>query len=203
MSTTPPYESADYDTAFMSFVNEVEHVQSEALGNWMVEKFNPQTVVDLGCASGLYLLPYKRAGAQVWGVDMSEDGGKLLDENEYARLDLRFPLPYVTRGSADLVICFEVAEHLHEEYANGLVANICFLAKSLILFTGATPGQGGTNHHNEQPHEYWLSKFREYGWCVRPPQGEMREMLKEFEPMRNKEVSGWIIDNSFLLQRIN
>ena len=42
----------------------------------------------------------------------------------------------------------------------------------IILFSGAIPGQGGTNHVNEQWHSYWIEKFLRFGYvaidCIRP-----------------------------------
>jgi hypothetical protein len=32
--------------------------------------------------------------------------------------------------------------------------------------TAATPGQGGTEHVNEQPNEYWIEKFRHRGFAL-------------------------------------
>jgi hypothetical protein len=32
-----------------------------------------------------------------------------------------------------------------------------------IVFTAAPPGQGGTGHLNEQPAEYWISRFARRG----------------------------------------
>lgn len=194
------FEDHDYDAAFMDFVVNVESIQARALGEWMIHRHFPQSVVDFGCGPGLYLLPYKKAGATVLGIDAATAGGGLLDPEEYVRADLRFPLMHPRlHGSFDLAICFETAEHIHPHYADRLVDTICS-ASNFVLFTGATPGQGGTNHHNEQPHEYWLQKFEErHGFVVHPIQDEMRAMLAEFEPMRNKEVSGWIIDNCFFL----
>jgi hypothetical protein len=34
-----------------------------------------------------------------------------------------------------------------------------------VVFTAATPGQGGgADHVNEQPHEYWIKKFEQRGY---------------------------------------
>lgn len=190
------YEEEDYGPDFMKFVIDVESIQAKALGEWMLTKFKIGSVIDLGCGPGLYLLPYKKAGADVMGLDAAKAGGGMLGPSEYYRADLRFK---TTPGfRRDLVICFETAEHLHEEFADTLIESIC-ACSDLVLFTGATPGQGGTNHHNEQPHEYWLAKFAARDYTVHPLQDEMRAMLAQFEPERNKAVSGWIMDNSFLL----
>lgn len=193
------FEDHDYDAAFMDFVIAAESVQAKALGEWMVHRHFPRNVIDFGCGPGLYLLPYKESGAKVLGIDAATAGGGLLDPEEYLRADLRFPLIHpVDYGSFDLAICFETAEHLSPECADQLVETVC-CASNFVLFTGATPGQGGTNHHNEQPHEYWLQKFERHGFVIHALQGEMQAMLAEFEPLRDREVSGWIIDNCFFL----
>ena len=65
-----------------------------------------------------------------------------------------------------LVVCTEMAEHLDPEHADHLVSLLAGLAQSAIYFTAATPGQGGQDHVNEQPREYWVSKFAALGWVL-------------------------------------
>jgi hypothetical protein len=52
----------------------------------------------------------------------------------------------------------EVAEHLKESRAAGLVEDLTKLA-DVILFSAAIPGQGGTDHVNEQFLSYWTALF--------------------------------------------
>ena len=33
-----------------------------------------------------------------------------------------------------------------------------------VVMTAAPPGQGGTDHVNEQPNSYWIEKFRKRGF---------------------------------------
>jgi len=37
-------------------------------------------------------------------------------------------------------------------------------ASKVILFSAALPGQGGTNHINEQPPEFWQKKFMKFNY---------------------------------------
>jgi hypothetical protein len=60
--------------------------------------------------------------------------------------------------SFDLVESLEVAEHLPQSAADVFIDNLADHGR-LILFSAATPGQGGENHINEQPWEYWRQKF--------------------------------------------
>jgi hypothetical protein len=65
--------------------------------------------------------------------------------------------------SRDVAISFEVAEHLPEAYADRFVNLMC-LGSDNVVVSAATPGQGGLDHVNEQPHEYWISKFSQRGY---------------------------------------
>lgn len=184
----------------MQFILNVESIQAKGLGTWLQDRFKPKSVIDLGCGPGLYLLPFKDAGAEVLGVDACEAGGSLLDESEFSRIDLRFP--FCPERRYDLAICFEVAEHLHPRFSERLVDTL-WDCSDVVLFTGATPGQGGSFHKNEKPHAYWLDMFRErHGYVLHPFHEAMRAFLEQYRPqVATGEVSGWLLNNSFLLWR--
>jgi hypothetical protein len=52
----------------------------------------------------------------------------------------------------------EVAEHLSARRAPAFVTELCSLS-DFVLFSAAIPGQGGTNHVNEQWPQYWAAMF--------------------------------------------
>lgn len=196
------HEEQDY-VNMMDFIIKVESVQAKFLGDWMASQFPAmKKVVDLGCGPGLYLTPYKKAGMQVMGIDGCSEAGLSIAKREFARKDLRFALgpdELVWKEKADLAICFEVAEHLHERFADTLVNSICACGR-MVLFTGAVPGQGGTFHYNEQPHAYWLRKFWDRGYGVHPMNTAMHQKLEELRPQESTgEVSGWLLNNTYLL----
>jgi hypothetical protein len=57
----------------------------------------------------------------------------------------------------------EVAEHVPATAAQTFVD--CLVAHApVVLFSAAVPGQGGDNHVNEQPYEYWRSLFADRGY---------------------------------------
>ncbi|HAB16009.1 MAG TPA: methyltransferase domain-containing protein [Verrucomicrobiota bacterium] len=133
--------------------------------------FAPKSVVDVGCGSGTWAKAYLEAGADVLGVDGTyvRDDQLVFPRERFMRRDLVQPL--VLDRRFDLVNCLEVAEHLPETRADGLVADLCRLG-DVVVFSAAVPGQGGTHHINEQWPSYWLPKFRAQGFaavdCVRP-----------------------------------
>lgn len=70
----------------------------------------------------------------------------------------------------DLAQSLEVAEHLPRERAAIFVGNLV-RHSSMILFSAAPPGQGGLNHINEQPYDYWRNLFAVHKYslfdCIR------------------------------------
>jgi hypothetical protein len=60
----------------------------------------------------------------------------------------------------------EVAEHLSDARSWSFVFDLTRLS-DVVLFSAATPGQGGTNHINEQPLEYWQKMFELYEYVMK------------------------------------
>jgi len=128
--------------------------------------------VDVGCGAGKFAAEFLRQGVRkVVAVDGSYvDPGKLMiDRAHFVARDLERPLDL--EGTFDLAVSLEVAEHLTKERAAGFVADLVSLAP-VVLFSAAVPGQGGTNHINEQWQGYWLDLFAARGYravdCIRP-----------------------------------
>jgi hypothetical protein len=63
------------------------------------------------------------------------------------------------KGMFDVAISLEVAEHLPGGFADRFIDLLTGLSKT-VVFTAATPGQGGVGHLNELPHAYWIDKFK-------------------------------------------
>jgi hypothetical protein len=62
----------------------------------------------------------------------------------------------------DLVHCFEVAEHIDEDYELHPVTSLCNAL--VIVMTHGLPSQKGQHHVNTQPQEYWVEKLNERGY---------------------------------------
>lgn len=196
--TVPQFPFDGYDLpndypAMMQLIIDTETRQANLLGNWLVGRLDPQSVIDIGCGPGNYLIPFKEAGCDVYGVDACSAGGELLAPAEFARVDLRFPFtpPY----KFDLALCIEVVEHIERGWATLLVDTLAGCADTILL-TAATPGQGGTQHVNEQPHEFWLDMFNERGYHVHAAQDELKAFLAGLPQW---SCHGWLDPNIFLL----
>jgi hypothetical protein len=194
-------EDADYRSLMMDILR-WETFQACVVAEWLKQQFpHIRYVTDLGAGPGTYLVPFKLLDCSVFGVDACSKGGILLRESEFRRDDLRFPLTYLRDSDPDdLCICLEVGEHIHAEYADTLVDNVC-RAAPLVLWSAATPGQGGLHHHNCAPPSYWLDKFAHRGYRVHEKQEDMRKHLfATLAPLCEVgAASWWLVQNSFLL----
>ncbi len=147
------------------FAHDFEHLQPEfdVVADSLIRQFDPKVALDVGCGPGMVVRRLRYNGVNAVGYEGSRHG------IEYANRDVREHIVHadvmglrVLPTAADLVICTEVAEHLDEKDAPGLVALLCS-AMCPIVLTAAPKGQDGHHHVNCQPPEYWLDLFANHG----------------------------------------
>jgi len=136
----------------------------------VLELVEPRSVLDVGCGAGAWLSVFRDLGiADIFGVDGGEVDELLeIPPERFRAVDLRRPLQLDRRF--DLAVSLEVAEHLPPEYADVLVDSLTALG-DVVLFSAAIPGQGGTEHLNEQWPDHWAGLFGARGYlpvdCLR------------------------------------
>jgi SAM-dependent methyltransferase len=162
--------SYQYDAEFFDFVN----VSSGRSAAAFLAQFHarvldagaPVSVLDVGCGRGVWLAEWIKQGVgDVVGLDgpYVDSASLLIPGTLFQATDIS--RSFDLRRKFGLVECLEVAEHLREEAADTLVASLVRHA-DVVLFSAAVPGQGGEHHVNEQPLEYWRSKFAGCGYDV-------------------------------------
>jgi SAM-dependent methyltransferase len=130
---------------------------------WLIERYKPRAVVDFGCNVGWWLKAFVDNGVtDVLGID----GDNMIPEfclslHDFVVADLTKPLNL--GREFDLALCLEVGEHLLPESAETLVRSLTRHV-DLVFWSAAPPGQGGYNHVNEQPGEYWEELFKKQGF---------------------------------------
>jgi SAM-dependent methyltransferase len=166
-------DNTQYDERFYEYHDEGTRASAQEVVPLILELVKPSSVVDVGCGLGAWLAEFHARGiADIQGFDGSYvDRGKLMiDPQRFAPHDLEQPLRLDRRF--DLAVCLEVAEHLPAASAATFVASLAQLS-NVVLFSAATPGQGGSGHINEQWPEYWRERFENCGYemidCLRRP----------------------------------
>jgi hypothetical protein len=141
--------------------------QAFRLAKVLMDTFHPTSVSDVGCATGLYLVPFVAKGIPVYGYELNEEARtrSLLRPEDvwYGDITASPFEPPVT----DISLCIEVMEHIPEADANTAINHLC-LTSDIIIFSAAAPGQGGVGHINCQPKAYWVDKFRNNNFFLAP-----------------------------------
>ncbi len=186
MSETGSYK---YDAAFFDHATQGSLASARKVSEAVRRIMPVASVVDVGCAQGVWLSVWRDGGAEVTGVDGDyvDRARMLIDPARFVPHDLTASFSLGRRF--DLAQSLEVAEHLPASRAAGFVDDLTRHADA-VLFSAAPPGQGGEHHINEQPYEYWRDLFAARGYalydCLRP--------LVRDDPA----VSPWYRHNLFL-----
>lgn len=132
----------------------------------VMRQLRPLTILDVGCGAGAWVHAYDECGAHhVVGVDADyvRPEQLLFDPAHFHAIDVA--RVFRLGREFDLVQCLEVAEHLDPTASEALLDNLVAHAP-LVLFSAAPPGQGGENHINERPYEYWRDRFQARGYAL-------------------------------------
>ena len=128
----------------------------------VVARFNPKSVLDVGCGTGRALEFFISKGIDAVGMEGSAIArAKSLHPDRIILCDLRKPVDL--GRTFDLVWCFEVAEHIHSRFTDVFVETIARHAPVFVI-SAAPPGQGGEGHFNMQPKTYWIAKSADVGF---------------------------------------
>lgn len=185
---------ADYDW-LMAEIDKHETPQAVALGKLLADTFSIRSVIDIGCGSGIYLVPFRERGIEVYGVDGAPRAGQhILDAFEL--VDLRNP--WTPPRVFDMALCIEVAEHLKPVHAPTLVATVARCAP-LVFWSAAKPRQGGEGHYNEETPEYWIDLFGPHGFVLDAGHTSAVHAVIDVDPVYDH--CHWLRWNSIVLRR--
>ena len=123
----------------------------------------PKSMIDLGCGPGHLVQIADSLGVWAEGYDISlpkeevhMPGRSTLYQADITDMDIPDP--------AELVLCWEVMEHLEPYFAEPVCDVLSNITEGTLLFSAAVPGQGGAGHVNERPHKYWIDLLAKRGF---------------------------------------
>lgn len=153
-----------YDEKFFYYTNQISARSAEVVVPLVYDALRPSSILDLGSGCGVWLARWHQTGAtDIVGIDGDYVASKdlLIPTESFIAGDLGHPVDLGRKF--DLAQSLEVAEHLPASRARGFVSDLC-RHSDIVLFGAAPPGQGGENHINEQPYEYWQRFFQDEGY---------------------------------------
>lgn len=183
----------------------------DAVADALIETFPHASVFsDIGAGTGTYAAALQRRQKTALACERSPFGRMFsrMQRVSSSKFDLRQdqPAPFQI---ADVVYCFEVAEHLPPELGDRLAA---FIAKTahhsamirarmrpgspdpgMVVFSAAHPGQGGLAHINEQPKDYWIERFTAYGLLT-----DRKRSNRLVAAFREHGAPWWLVDNAIV-----
>jgi len=176
-----------YDDDFFKDANELKLLSARKVAEIINSYFEFNSVFDIGCGIGIYIKILNEMGKDVIGCDLSSFAQQYSKDFTIFSADVTQPI--YLKKKYDIVICFEVAEHIMTKYSRQLVIN-CTYNSDTVLFTAAPVGQGGVGHINEQPYNFWINLFEKMNFIYK---GELSEKIRD--QMKKENVVYWIANN--------
>lgn len=133
----------------------------EKIAQNIIDRFNPKTVLDAGCAMGYLVDALRKKGVEAYGFDISEYAiSKVSEEAKpYCFVhSITDKLPDNLPQTFDLVVTIEVLEHLFPEEGTKAIKNLCKYSDT-IIFTSTPSDIEDMTHVNVQQPEYWCKEF--------------------------------------------
>jgi cyclopropane fatty-acyl-phospholipid synthase-like methyltransferase len=154
-------------------------------------------VLDIGSGPGIYVDALNRHACMAAdGVDIEATPSP--HNTRMSVFDPNFAERFA--GKYDLVMSFEVGEHLPDQLANAFVERLtqCLDPASevkAIYFSAAHVGQGGSGHINCQPKQYWIDLFSFHGFQV-----DEIATQKFIDYLRQGYHMGWLAMNGMVFK---
>jgi SAM-dependent methyltransferase len=184
-----------YDQRYYARIDAAATTSKGPMAATIARLFEPASVIDVGCGSGAFLVQLKQRGIQVKGLEYSDAGIALCLEKGIPVEKFDLESSVATEGNFDLTTSFEVGEHVPGSLADNYVRVISQFSP-VVIMSAATIGQGGSDHVNEQPHEYWIEKMQGRGF---DHDGQTSNQVRL--EWAEKGVASWYTNNAMIFRR--
>jgi hypothetical protein len=146
----------------------------------LIEIYNPKTMIDVGCGAGFSTKYFIDKGINSMGVEGFLTAINESKIKEFIHVHDYVESEFIPEKEYDMAWCCEFVEHVEEIYSENFMKT--FSKCKVVAMTHAVPGQPGFHHVNCQPSEYWISKFKNYGFSYNEDLSkECRELLPVYK----------------------
>ena len=148
--------SAPYDAGFYAAHRDGSLQSAGVIVPILLSYVQPRSVVDIGCGLGTWLKAFRAAGiTDVMGYDGDyvDRGALLIEPSRFCPTDLR------ADGRLQRSFDFTGGRRTPAGTVCPLFRAPPHFRRPVVLFSAAIPGQGGTDHINEQWQDYWRDLF--------------------------------------------
>jgi len=177
-----------YDNSFFNSISSGSTRSAQRLLPLVLTALPVKSVVDIGCGRGAWLAEFSRLGVgDTLGVDGDYVATATLAIPAASFIARDITQRFQLGRQFDLAVCLEVGEHVPHAASGTLVANLTAHAP-MVLFSAAVPGQGGQDHINEMPLEFWRGLFKARGYVALDPFRRQIEGARDVEPWYRNNV---------------
>lgn len=170
-------------------IDEEEKPMSISLARWIKDELKPDSVLDIGCGPGTYVESLRDIGINATGLDLDDR----VSGKDYLTHKSLFD---ISEEKAEVVLCFEVAEHIEAEKEDEVVEKVVSTVGKTLIWTAAAIGQGGIGHINCKDKEVWVNKITKAGLSRNI---EREEQLKKY--IQQYRHLGWFPQNVLYFER--
>lgn len=129
----------------------------------IVEMYSPSSYIDCGAALGDLVQEGLNLGMESYGIEGTTDCFPYLQCPQQNMLILDLGKFFYMDMFFDVLTCFEVAEHIEEEYVEMFIDNLCRLSNNLVI-SACNYGPTTKIHPTVKPYEWWIEKFGRRGF---------------------------------------
>ncbi len=172
----------------------IDKINSEILFPFIMDRFNPKTLLDVGCAEGCDMEWFAGQGIFVEGIDGLKRNVEVCKNKELNVVEFDYTKSSLTWASdMDMVLCFDVLEHIEERFLPNIFETFkC--GKVLIIAHGLEGNEStGWHHVTNKTNQWWIDRIKEIGF-------EYDKELSEYSRSICKQ--GWYFLSGKIFYRI-
>lgn len=146
----------------------------QAYARVIAEIFNPDSILDLGCANGYALAWWQKQKIKISGLEPARAAFTYMPKTVQPfvkQLDLR---QILNLKPAEVVNFTEVAEHIDKKYETIMLNNVINSVKKYLIISWSN--EANVEHVNPQPENYVRKKLQNLGLFFEP---ELTQELKQ------------------------